>query len=63
MILVLDGVICTTRAFKTTNGDAPAKGSFLMHPGRRAIVGPDAEFLTKVFSTKDTRGDDGSAST
>ncbi len=62
MILVLDGVICTTRVFETANVDTPTEGSFLMHPGRRKIVGQDGKFLTQVFSTQDTRGDDGSAS-
>ncbi len=63
MILVLNGVICTTRMFETANVDAPTEASFQMHPGRRKIIGQDGKFLIQVFSTKDTRGDDGSAST
>lgn len=63
MIFVLNGVICTTRRFETANVDTPADGSFRMHPGRRKIVGQDGKFLIRVFSTEDTRGDDGSAST
>lgn len=62
MILVLDGIICMLHRPDMETVQAPAaQGGRRTY--RRLCAGADKEFLTKVFSAKDTRGDEGSAST
>jgi len=62
MILVINGIICVMHPPDTlTIEEDDHRGGKVIY--RRIVTGSDGDFLAKVFSTKDTRGDDGSAST